>query len=295
MGPAQEILAVARTERRRALLAGALVVATVGILHALVAGARGLTLSIWAAWVGLLLAGALLVRFGPPWLPAALGLVTSLTSVAALHALALHSGGSASPFFLVLPFIPLLMVLVVPDDAVDAGLASLFVVLGGGALLVREGRPTADVALWATMSGTAFGFALAAALRHRRRQVRAVEQELERATVVEQLARSERARAEAERWASVGMLADGVAHDINSPLASLRSNLLFLRDELAASGADRELSEALADALLATDRIRETVSGLQAFSRADSEAREREALAAKPEVTPAPLPITPRG
>jgi signal transduction histidine kinase len=65
----------------------------------------------------------------------------------------------------------------------------------------------------------------------------------------------------------MGKLAEGVAHDVNSPLGSLRSNLAFVREEIAAGRAqEREVDEAIEDALQALERIRETVASLTAIS-----------------------------
>ncbi|WP_437690868.1 ATP-binding protein [Sorangium sp. So ce176] len=76
----------------------------------------------------------------------------------------------------------------------------------------------------------------------------------------------------ADRMASLGTLAAGVAHEINNPLAYMVTNVDFARKELRARGA-----AARADALIAAldeaaeggARVRHIVSGLKTFSRAD--------------------------
>ncbi len=78
----------------------------------------------------------------------------------------------------------------------------------------------------------------------------------------------------ADRMASVGTLAAGVAHEINNPLAFILSNLEFAIDELRRSGADTELLRALGDARDGGSRVREIVRDLKTFSRPVDEVRE---------------------
>jgi CheY-like chemotaxis protein len=76
-----------------------------------------------------------------------------------------------------------------------------------------------------------------------------------------------------DRMASVGMLAAGVAHEINNPLACVLANLDLSVRELADREASgdigdvQELREMLADARDASDRVRQIVRDLKVFSR----------------------------
>ena len=78
----------------------------------------------------------------------------------------------------------------------------------------------------------------------------------------------------ADRLASLGSLASGVAHAVNNPLASVTSSLKVLQEELERCVADparvseksTELRQAIADAVTGADRVRDVVRGLQLFS-----------------------------
>jgi len=82
---------------------------------------------------------------------------------------------------------------------------------------------------------------------------------------------------ETDRMASVGALASGIAHEINSPLASLFVNLtLATRDaEVAAAGHELAptLLEELADTRQAAERVRQIVSDLRIFTGWEGERR----------------------
>jgi PAS domain S-box-containing protein len=89
---------------------------------------------------------------------------------------------------------------------------------------------------------------------------------------------SERKRMEAQllladRMASVGTLAAGVAHEINNPLAFILSNLEFATAELRREGGDGEVLRALEDARAGGGRVREIVRDLKTFSRPANEVR----------------------
>jgi PAS domain S-box-containing protein len=80
---------------------------------------------------------------------------------------------------------------------------------------------------------------------------------------------------QADRMASVGQLAAGVAHEINNPLAYVCSNLSFLTEQLAQeqleSEALPELREVVAETQDGINRVRAIAKDLKTFARPDEE------------------------
>jgi PAS domain S-box-containing protein len=83
----------------------------------------------------------------------------------------------------------------------------------------------------------------------------------------------------ADRMASVGTLAAGMAHEINNPLAYVSANLDVMIEELGVigggspSGRLKELEAMAIQARGGAERIKKIVRGLMTFSRADEERR----------------------
>lgn len=96
-----------------------------------------------------------------------------------------------------------------------------------------------------------------------------LEQKVERRTAQlaeknRQLLTTQRDLARAERLAGLGMLAAGVAHEINNPLAIIRGNTELLQEELPRDAEEQEEVEAI---MLEIGRIERIVNNLRAFSR----------------------------
>jgi CheY-like chemotaxis protein len=82
----------------------------------------------------------------------------------------------------------------------------------------------------------------------------------------------------ADRLASIGMLAAGVAHEINNPLAAVVANLDLagealrkLLDQADAAPELKEISKMLVEANEASTRVRRIVTDLRVFARAEAD------------------------
>ena len=77
----------------------------------------------------------------------------------------------------------------------------------------------------------------------------------------------------ADRMVSVGMLAAGIAHEINNPMASLLVNIELAHEAIARARPTEgtsDLVEILRDSLAASHRIRDIVRDLRLFSREET-------------------------
>lgn len=90
---------------------------------------------------------------------------------------------------------------------------------------------------------------------------------------VTELKRVEAQLAVSDRMASIGLLAAGVAHEINNPLTTVLGSLELAAMELAAGGNGGSLKELIDDSLSTAIRIRDIVRDLKLFSRLDEERR----------------------
>ncbi|OGR25535.1 MAG: hypothetical protein A2X79_01765 [Desulfuromonadaceae bacterium GWB2_53_15] len=82
-----------------------------------------------------------------------------------------------------------------------------------------------------------------------------------------ELLNAQKELAKAERLAGLGLLAAGVAHEINNPLAIIRGNTELLQDEIPVEALEREEVEAI---MVEVGRIERIVSNLRVFSKRET-------------------------
>ena len=196
-------------------------------------------------------------------------LVRTITSVAvgALLAVgavvsALYSHGTNCVGFDAMWAIPLIYGCFYQDRPAGLAVSWVLSLLGGAWLLHRDGHPGAEVRQWITLSGSAGVFSLLF--------FRLLGQEF--GLLLDLHERATQRLAVAERLTAMGVLAAGVAHEVNNPLSFIRANVEFTAERLRTLRATlppertAELDEALADALVGCDRVANAVTSLRALS-----------------------------
>ncbi len=177
------------------------------------------------------------------------------------------AGGPSSAYFAMVPAFPLIYAAAFPDDPVGALINAALALAGGLVMLRLAGARPAYQIEWAGVACFLGVSAYAGAYFASRRTSRELGIEKARRQAVEQLSRSEKRRAAAERLAIVGQLAAGVAHEINNPLSYVKSNLRWLEAAASRVGADAELTEVIADSVAGINHIAQVVTDLREFAR----------------------------
>ena len=262
------------THRRKGLVFAAAILSQYA-LDVLAVGLDGRMLVIRVLWALGLALIALAVkeesRFHLRLSTALQSLLASVCVLALIHI----SGGTASPYVEVYPFLPLLMALVHPRDSLAVSVSGAMCTLGIAGLLILEGAPASEWILRAGITGALALMGAYGAHQFRKTQYAEAEVRLERARreALEQLAISERRRAQSEKLATLGQLSAGVMHEINNPVAFISANLDFLeREALADSPPPREeLAQAFAETRTGIQRVQEIIADLKSFSRVDAE------------------------
>ncbi|MBL8923286.1 MAG: hypothetical protein JNJ54_30825 [Myxococcaceae bacterium] len=175
-----------------------------------------------------------------------------------------YSGGSHCIGFHTLWALPLIYGLFVRDAWVGSLTIAVASLGGGLAVLLRDETEPGRIAQWVVLSVAAGVFAF-------------VKQVFERRNLhltIDEMEAAQARLATADRMASVGLLAAGVAHEINNPMSYVGTNVDFARTRIAdlrkedAFPVDQDLDDALADARAGCDRISGIVATLSRLSRA---------------------------
>ena len=252
--------------QRTTLVLGAALVAACYLID-LVQPNTAWTASVRTGWVAALLLGAWLQRPERPR-GARLGahLAALATGVAVLVIVAV-TGGTRSVFSGMLLATPFAVLVGLPAYPTSAALSGVALVGGGVALRLREGQPLVDVGSWVIVSSAMTTLATYGTVASRRLWWKEVLAERERTEALAGLAESERRRAESERFAEVGRLAAGVAHQVNNPLAAVKANVRWLAQGAAAEAPAAERREVVDDTLAAVERISDIVADLGRAAR----------------------------
>jgi len=247
-----------RYQRRSLTLGGFLVAACYAI--DVVQPNPAWTMTVRTAWTAVLLLGGWLQQPARP-VAAALGArAAGLATGVAVYVIVALTGGTSSIFVGMLLATPFAVLVAIPAFPSSAAITGLCLLVGGVALRLTDGSPPADVLSWAILSGAMVTLATYGTVASRNLWWRELEAERERTRVQGALAESELRRAETERLAEVGRLAAGVAHQINSPLSAVRSNVQWLGE---APGEEPERAVVVDETIEAVDRIATIVADLR--------------------------------
>jgi signal transduction histidine kinase len=217
-------------------------------------------------------------RLGARW-QGELAVAKGMASTAFFLGLVLATGGMASPYFAHISILPPLVAVANSRDARIAVLSGVVSVGGVVAVVLGSGGTWGQGLSWAVVvTGSTF-FGAYAASQARKMQAAEEQARLERTRreAMEQLALSERRRAQAEKLATIGRLAANVVHEINNPIAFIRSNVDFLQREVQSGALDtngkrrQELSDVFDEVRIGVERIRQISADLKGFSYMDKE------------------------
>ncbi|HET9595555.1 MAG TPA: ATP-binding protein [Anaeromyxobacteraceae bacterium] len=230
----------------------------VGIVVARAALLAALLLAIWAV-----------TRLQASHLYRALRVICGCLAPAIYAVICAVAGGTADAYFAVLPAFPMLYVLALPDDPQGPIVPVAGSVTSGLALLVHEGAAVPACLEWLVVALFLGGAAVQGALLLRRARADEIAHERARAETAEALVRSEKLRLRAERLATIGRLAAGVAHEIGNPLTYVSGNVDALLAQCDGGLALRpdQHREMLSDTAKGIARITQIVEDLRSLAR----------------------------
>ncbi|SES79154.1 sensor histidine kinase [Stigmatella erecta] len=275
--------ALRRMKGRTFLVSAGMLLASLGLQNLLLGMSPAPLLWAQLLWGGSFLLLGLGVSTG--WLaPALASPLSGLVCIIPLTVIIDFTGGPASPYFVTLVSVPLLLAMFTPDSSVST-LVGLAAMVGAvGVLDMRAGVPWEGFLRQAIVYLLIGSIGLYGGRTYQKLAAAERRAQEERLKALERLAESERVRrqaeaerSEVERLVLVGQLASGVAHEVNNPLAFVKSNLHYLDRELmgALSPEKTELRELLNETRQGVLRIQQIVMDLRRFARPTLESEEQ--------------------
>ncbi len=230
-----------------------------------------LTFSVRLLWAGLIAVLAWHMPRGGGRFHAWAGSVAGVGSALALGFLALLTGGVESSIFHWLLAIPLAVVALLHVDVRAILWVSVVCLAWTLGLSVHARVEPAQTFEWCIMQLATGTIAVWSAMTIRRLINARDEEAQARVQALSQLALSEQHRMQSDQLATVGRLAAGVAHEVNNPLAYVRTNLGCLKDAFEKPGefSPEEVQELFTDCREGLDRIRQIITDLRTFARTD--------------------------
>lgn len=236
-------LPLAGRSRQKLLLTFSGVNLALYVLDVLVLGRFSLlTLGIRVVWgLGLVASSPFMGEDAAPSLRRALLCFHGALSGVCCTGLVASTGGMQSPYMAFLPTVPLAIAVIEPRDSAPAILSALLATVGEVLLVLRADQPVSQVVVWAGMTAVGAFYGVYGARQFRKAEAAEQQAHLERTRreALEKLAVSERHRAQSEKLATIGRLAANVMHEINNPLAFVRSNIDQLQRDVPAARTAR--------------------------------------------------------
>jgi len=196
--------------------------------------------------------------------------VASLGAIGSAFAFAKLTGGFSSPYAGLLATTTLVLVTLARGNRVVALLSGATYVLLFGLLLAGSWAATNLLSALEVLVASSVMIAGAWQV-FRRVTEHEAEAERERLHMLE----AERRALLSERLALIGQLAAGVAHEINNPMAYVKANNEFVREQVAGlEPVDREVLAALTESQTGIQRVQDIVSMLLAFARTEPDTLE---------------------
>lgn len=250
---------------RRSLLVGAALVSLSLPLEPLYP--EGWSSFTWRVlWIATIVAAALLASPGRPRRARLAAYVACGVTGVAAAAVVAYSGGSSSPRFGFLLALPVAVMVLAPDLPWAAILAGGGSLIGGVAILLGERRPALFLGEWILLALAMSVLAWVGARGFRRVWRSELAAKHLEAEALRMLGEAERRRAQAERLAVAARIAAALAHEVNSPLAAVKSGLRELAEAERSGERLPDAGEVIASALQGVASVAEKVGEMRSLA-----------------------------